>query len=263
MGYGKDVKIAFDLACLQIDMDNLEQQDIPTLLTMQQEPREVILVHEEFHLTKSALPQENLLFITEQEYQYNKYQTGLALSFSLRNRHQENVLIHSMKLVLVSFKDSSSPEFSRVLKGLKPPKPSRSAMIYVHGIRIEISAAKQDCNSYWGQWDDSAGSRGIAYRSAERDAYKKMLEIIKQAQESETQILKDGFEILPASLRFSLSPEETESFHCQLKGKEEGIYYVKFTISYHFHDQKRQIVSDKTFAFPSIDWSSRRKQLTY
>lgn len=258
LGYGRNVKIAFDLACLQIDMERLEQQDIPKLLAIQQEPREVIFVHEEsqFHLAESVLPKETLLFITEEEYQYNSYSTGLALSFSLRNLHKENVLIHSMKLVLVDFKDSSSSEFNRVLKVLKPPRPSFSAPIAVHGVKIDISATEKDCSSYWGMWDDSADSRGRVYRSAKHGSYKKMLDIIKQASESKTQISKDAFEILPASLRFSLSSEETESFHCQLKGKEEGIYYVKFKIGYHFHDKKREIVSDKTFAFPSInfDW---------
>ncbi len=34
LGYGRDVKTAFDLGCVQIDMENLDEQDTPKLLTL-------------------------------------------------------------------------------------------------------------------------------------------------------------------------------------------------------------------------------------
>jgi CHAT domain-containing protein len=33
LGYGRDVKTAFDLGCVQLDLDNLNEQDTPRLLT--------------------------------------------------------------------------------------------------------------------------------------------------------------------------------------------------------------------------------------
>lgn len=38
LGYGRDLKTAFDLGCLQIDMENLEEQDIPQLLALKSDP---------------------------------------------------------------------------------------------------------------------------------------------------------------------------------------------------------------------------------
>ncbi|MDJ0899245.1 MAG: CHAT domain-containing protein [Xenococcus sp. MO_188.B8] len=34
LGYGHDIKTAFDLGCVQIDMENLDEQDTPKLLTL-------------------------------------------------------------------------------------------------------------------------------------------------------------------------------------------------------------------------------------
>ena len=34
LGYSRDVKTAFGLGCVQIDMENLDEQDTPKLLTL-------------------------------------------------------------------------------------------------------------------------------------------------------------------------------------------------------------------------------------
>jgi len=44
LGFGKDVKTAFDLACIQIDLENLNEQDTPKLLTRNLDPRKIIFV---------------------------------------------------------------------------------------------------------------------------------------------------------------------------------------------------------------------------
>jgi len=45
LGYGRDVKTAFDLGCVQIDLENLDEQDIPKLLTVISKPEEIVFVN--------------------------------------------------------------------------------------------------------------------------------------------------------------------------------------------------------------------------
>jgi hypothetical protein len=47
LGYGKDVKTAFDSGCLQIHLENLNEQDTPKLLSLKTNPQEVFFVNEE------------------------------------------------------------------------------------------------------------------------------------------------------------------------------------------------------------------------
>lgn len=46
LGYGQDVKKAFDLGRLQIDLENLDEQDIPRLLAVRRNPSEIIFVRD-------------------------------------------------------------------------------------------------------------------------------------------------------------------------------------------------------------------------
>jgi CheY-like chemotaxis protein len=45
LGFGRDVKTAFELGCVQIDLASLDEQDTPKLLTKATDAREVMLVH--------------------------------------------------------------------------------------------------------------------------------------------------------------------------------------------------------------------------
>ena len=47
LGYGRDVKTAFDLGCVQIDMENLREQDTPQLITLRNDPQNIFLVRRE------------------------------------------------------------------------------------------------------------------------------------------------------------------------------------------------------------------------
>lgn len=47
LGYGKDVKTAFDLGCLQINLENLKEQDTPKLITKRKGPQEIMFVKNE------------------------------------------------------------------------------------------------------------------------------------------------------------------------------------------------------------------------
>ncbi len=44
LGYGKDVKTAFDLGCVQIDLQSLNEQDTPKLLATKSNPEEILFV---------------------------------------------------------------------------------------------------------------------------------------------------------------------------------------------------------------------------
>jgi hypothetical protein len=44
LGYGRDVKTAFDLGCVQIDLENLYEQDTPKLLAVRAKPEEIAFV---------------------------------------------------------------------------------------------------------------------------------------------------------------------------------------------------------------------------
>ena len=44
LGYGKDVKTAFDLGCVQIDLQSLNEQDTPQLLATKCDPEEIAFV---------------------------------------------------------------------------------------------------------------------------------------------------------------------------------------------------------------------------
>lgn len=46
IGYGKDVKTAFELGCNLIDLENLDEQDTPRLLAINANPEEIILAHD-------------------------------------------------------------------------------------------------------------------------------------------------------------------------------------------------------------------------
>jgi len=43
LGFGRDIKTAFDLGCLQIDLESLNEQDTPKLLAININPQEIIL----------------------------------------------------------------------------------------------------------------------------------------------------------------------------------------------------------------------------
>ena len=44
LGYGKNVKTAFDLGCVQIDLQSLNEQDTPKLLATKCDPEEIVFV---------------------------------------------------------------------------------------------------------------------------------------------------------------------------------------------------------------------------
>lgn len=45
LGFGRDVQTAFDLGCLQIDMENLGQEDVPQLVAIKCQPSQMVFVN--------------------------------------------------------------------------------------------------------------------------------------------------------------------------------------------------------------------------
>ncbi len=46
LGYGRSIKTAYDLGCIQIELDGLDEQNVPKLLTTRGNPEDVIFVSE-------------------------------------------------------------------------------------------------------------------------------------------------------------------------------------------------------------------------
>lgn len=44
LGFGRDVKTAFDLGCVQLELENLEEQDTPKLIARNKNPEEIVLL---------------------------------------------------------------------------------------------------------------------------------------------------------------------------------------------------------------------------
>jgi hypothetical protein len=59
LGYGKDVKTAFDLGCLQINLENLKEQDTPKLLALKTNPQEVVFVNDEEEILMATPNNDN------------------------------------------------------------------------------------------------------------------------------------------------------------------------------------------------------------
>jgi len=47
LGFGRNVKTAFDLGCLQIDLEGLDEQKTPKLLAISNNPQELVFVHDQ------------------------------------------------------------------------------------------------------------------------------------------------------------------------------------------------------------------------
>lgn len=58
LGYGRDVKMAFDLGCLQIHLENLNEQDTPKLLALKTNPQEGFFVNEAEEFMSNAKDNE-------------------------------------------------------------------------------------------------------------------------------------------------------------------------------------------------------------
>lgn len=44
LGYGRSIKTAFDLGCIQIDLESLGEQNTPKLLAIRSNPEDIVFV---------------------------------------------------------------------------------------------------------------------------------------------------------------------------------------------------------------------------
>lgn len=75
LGYGKDVKTAFDLGCVQIDLENLDEQDTPKLLATNSNPKEIILAKDSPHPYNYTDVEEKRLQDPNSTFLQNKFAT--------------------------------------------------------------------------------------------------------------------------------------------------------------------------------------------
>ncbi len=62
LGFGKNVQTAFDLGCVQIDMQSLNEQDTPRLLAINKNPKEIIFAQSDI-AEASDKPSDNLKIV--------------------------------------------------------------------------------------------------------------------------------------------------------------------------------------------------------
>ncbi len=60
LGYGRDVKTAFDLGCVQIDLENLDEQDTPKLIAISANPQEIVFAPDAGDSIRPDIPQGNI-----------------------------------------------------------------------------------------------------------------------------------------------------------------------------------------------------------
>jgi hypothetical protein len=60
LGYGRDVKTAFDLGCNQIDLEHLGDKDVPQLLATKRRPSEIFLASTKKETAIGSLPEGQL-----------------------------------------------------------------------------------------------------------------------------------------------------------------------------------------------------------
>ncbi|MGH7451302.1 MAG: CHAT domain-containing protein [bacterium] len=77
LGFGKDIKTAFDLGCVQIDLENLNEQDTPKLLTNNIDPKALVLAPALSNIGDDAMENANPE-ITRSESKLKDFDEGLA-----------------------------------------------------------------------------------------------------------------------------------------------------------------------------------------
>lgn len=84
LGYGKSVKTAFELGCIQIDLENLNEQDTPKLIAMNSNPEQVVLVDSVGCLMVSDAPSKQKPEVIRQEAGDNAIQVGQARDVNIK-----------------------------------------------------------------------------------------------------------------------------------------------------------------------------------
>jgi Tol biopolymer transport system component len=84
LGYGKDIKTAFELGCLQINLENLGEQDTPQLLADRTDPAQIFLVpHAEEHRHHASHDPDNVPTPTAPKRQAPFLQTAVITATAI------------------------------------------------------------------------------------------------------------------------------------------------------------------------------------
>jgi hypothetical protein len=71
LGYGRNVKTAFDLGCLQIDLENMPDQDSPKLIAINTNPQEIVFISDPIGLENQFHPDASSQHNTKKEPSIN------------------------------------------------------------------------------------------------------------------------------------------------------------------------------------------------
>jgi hypothetical protein len=77
LGYGRDVKTAFDLGCVQIGLEDLEEHDIPVLKSISADPGQIVFVRQDHSKVRALLLQEidhNIKYLSDVYHQVRSEQ---------------------------------------------------------------------------------------------------------------------------------------------------------------------------------------------
>jgi CheY-like chemotaxis protein len=142
LGYGRNVKTAFDLGCAQIDLENLDEQDTPKLLAANINPMNINIVedmHEE-HLLQGALDLSNVVAERKQppaslgEVTDQKYKLVMIIDDSLNTR-----IIVETVLRREGFECKSFADGIEAISWLKSPHGRNPHLIF-----LDVGLPKMD-----------------------------------------------------------------------------------------------------------------------
>lgn len=135
LGYGKDLKTAFDLGCLQIDFEDLNDQDAPRLLAPNCNPREVVFIDKFSSISASQTTAPIAINFLLQVWDRldPELQDALSMAYNQARREGKNIIsTRTFLAALVRLKPEPLPDFFRRIPQNVVPQP----------ISDEVTAAK-------------------------------------------------------------------------------------------------------------------------
>jgi hypothetical protein len=133
LGFGKDVKMAFDLGCLEIHLENLKEQDTPKLLALKTNPHTVAFVSDEEEI---FMPNPN-----------SNNQSG-GVNISGGTVHIDGDVVGRDKITTVTTGlsgDQLNQLFAPLMSALRaaPPEKQKEAMQKAEELRKEVAKGKK------------------------------------------------------------------------------------------------------------------------
>lgn len=206
--------------------------------------------------TEDERGSDRLAFITEQQVHYIHWTSGVCINFSLRNNHDRALTVCGIEADVMCFFDEHSLQFAAFKEQVPARSAGLSAPIPTYMLKVRLSRNPEHTQARVITVDDSAESRGIIspfnrFREVAENEVQRFSQMINISKASDWE---SGANAVPPSCRFMLKPDESDAFHCQVTGQENGIYVFRFRISFHYADEKAVSFSDCAY----VCFSTRR-----